>query len=111
MEVSIKNTGTANWHCYCSLNGMCFPCVKRDLMKDPKLRKIYETPDIAMEIANAVLFARIDKGWTQEKLAKKADTKQTAIARLERGNKIPSGEFLYRISKALGKKLKVEFID
>lgn len=106
-QVDTKNTGTEN--CYCCPNGKCFPCVKRELMKDSRFRKVYETPDLAMEIANAVVGARIEKGWTQEKLAKRARTKQPAIARLERGNKIPSGEFLYRISKALDKNLVIKF--
>ena len=79
-------------------------------MKDPKFRKAYQTPDIAFEIGFAVTRARIEAGLTQEQLARKAKTKQSGIARLESGTTMPNSAFLYKISKALNKRLEIKFV-
>lgn len=50
----------------------------------------------------AFKFMREIKGWTQAELAKKAKTKQSGIARLERNGHLPGLSTLLRISKLLG---------
>ncbi len=84
--------------------------VHKSLMKNPKFRKAYQTPDIAFEIGFAVTRARIEAGLTQEQLARKAKTKQSGIARLESGRTMPNSAFLYKISKALNKRLEISFV-
>jgi len=45
---------------------------------------------------------------TQKELARHAKTRQANISRVERGIQNPSVDFLYRIAKALGQKIKVK---
>ena len=63
-----------------------------------------------LESAVALLKAREDAGLTQRELAKRVDVPQSTIARIERGNNT-SVDTLSKIANALGKKLKVEFVN
>jgi len=83
--------------------------LKKELLKDPKFRKAYETPDIAWEIAIALIKARIEAKMTQEALAKLMGTKQEAISRAESGEHMPSSTFLYKFGKALKRKLVIKY--
>lgn len=58
--------------------------------------------DLAYEIAQMVIEARLIKGLTQEELAEKVGTHQSSIARLEAGNTLPSLSFLEKIADSLG---------
>lgn len=75
----------------------------------PEFRAAYLEQDLAQEISHVVCYARVTKGWTQEKLAKMVGTKQSGIARTERGNTLPKLDLLDRIAKALDLRLSVEF--
>ena len=79
---------------------MNFSKFKRQLVKDDKFNKFYTKKDIAFEIAEMIIDLRIKKGLTQEELAKKIGTKQSSVARLERGKALPSLSFLEKIAKA-----------
>ena len=57
------------------------------------------------DIGNLIADLRETKGLTQEALAKKIKTTQSAVARIEGGRQNVSAEMLKRISKALGKNL------
>lgn len=56
--------------------------------------------DLAFEIGTMVAELRIHAGITQKELAKKLNTKQPSIARLENGSYLPSLSFLYKIAKS-----------
>ena len=58
--------------------------------------------DLATEIGTMVTELRIIKGITQAELAKRLNTKQPSIARLENGSDLPSLKFLFKIAKSLG---------
>lgn len=75
---------------------------KKKLLRDPEFKKEYLKKDLRLEIAKMMIEARIVKGVTQEKLASLVKTKQPSIARIEKGNYLPSLNFLERIAKALG---------
>ena len=53
-------------------------------------------------VSNLVTEARIHAGLTQEKLAEKAKTTQSSIAREERGATLPGHALLKRIAEAVG---------
>lgn len=82
---------------------------KKELHKNPEFKKEYEKYDLAFEVAQMLIEARIIKGITQEKLADKISTKQSGIARAERGVTLPSLSFLEKIAKALKTNLIVRF--
>ena len=54
------------------------------------------------EIGAVVSRLRLEKGWTQEELAKKAKTSQSAIHRIEKGQQNVSLDMIKRMSDCLG---------
>jgi len=83
--------------------------LRKELLKDPEFRAEYEKMQPKFEAVSALIEARIKKGLTQEALAQKIKTKQSAIARIESGNVNPSIGFLQKLAEALGKKLVIQF--
>jgi len=73
---------------------------KKELLKKPEFKKEFQKFDLAFEIGQMLIEARIIKGVTQEKLAKMMGTKQSGIARAESGKYLPSLSFLQKIAKA-----------
>ena len=82
---------------------------KQLILSNPEVRKEYEKPDIAFDIAKTIIKARAVFGINQKKLAELVGTKQPSIARLESGNTLPSLSFLSKVAEAFGTRLHVEF--
>ena len=76
-------------------------------MKDPKFKQAYDDLELEFQLLSAIVRARADKGITQQELARRAGTKQSAIARFESGRYNPSLAFVNKLSRALDLKLKV----
>lgn len=76
---------------------------------DPEYQKAYEELGPEFEIARAVILARKGAGLTQEQLAKRMNTTQSVIARLEGGRTSPSTTTLMRFAQATGTRLKISF--
>lgn len=74
------------------------------LLKDKEIRILFEEERARTEIAHAVRVARLKANLTQEELAKKIDTSQSVIARLESGTdkRTPSLPLLAKIAAACG---------
>lgn len=72
---------------------------KKNFLNLP-LRDCYED-DYDIQIAVNIVKLRIDRGITQAQLAKKLKTKQSAIARMESGNRPVSHKMLKKIARAL----------
>ena len=83
--------------------------LKKDLLKNPKLKKLYEESQPEYEIARAIIRARIVQKITQEELAKKMNTTQSVISRVEQAKTSPSLSFLKRLAAALNTTLQVQF--
>lgn len=77
--------------------------------KDPEYIAEFEALDEEFALVRALLKARTNAHLTQEELAKKMETSQAAIARLETGKRMPSTRTLQKFAKATGTKLKVIF--
>lgn len=60
-----------------------------------------------LDLADDVLRLRLDKGWSQSELARRAGTRQTNISRLESGLANPTYRFLKKIADALGNELEI----
>jgi ribosome-binding protein aMBF1 (putative translation factor) len=84
--------------------------LKREL-KDPEFSFYFEREKSISEIARLVRDARVKAGLTQAQLAKKAQSSQVVIARLESGTdqRVPSLDLLERIASALKAKLLIRF--
>jgi ribosome-binding protein aMBF1 (putative translation factor) len=78
-------------------------------MKGVEYRKAYEALTPEFELARAVIDARVTAGLTQEQLAKRMETTQSVIARLEGGRTRPSTQTLERLAAATGTRLKISF--
>lgn len=79
----------------------------RRLMKKPGFKKAYDNLDLEFAIIEALIDARAKRGMTQEKLAKKIGTKQSAIARFESGRSNSTFAFIQKLSDALDLKITV----
>ena len=73
----------------------------RQMMKDPNYRRAYEDLETEFQIARQMIEARVKKKMSQEELARKANTGQAVISRLEGMNAKPSISLLERVAKAL----------
>jgi ribosome-binding protein aMBF1 (putative translation factor) len=80
--------------------------VSKEWFKDPEFAREYE----ALEVPFAVIGARARAGLTQEELAERMGTSQSAIARLESGRSRPSTTTLAKLAAATGTKLRVSFV-
>lgn len=77
--------------------------LKNELLKDLKFSKEYFRDDSLFKIGRQIKEMRISKGLTQEELAKKMNTKQSSIARIESGRGgIQTDSFLKKFADALG---------
>jgi ribosome-binding protein aMBF1 (putative translation factor) len=77
--------------------------------KGKEYRRAYEEMAPEFALARAVIDARVAAGLTQEQLARRMDTTQSVIARLESGRTRPSTQTLQRLATATGTRLKISF--
>lgn len=91
---------------------MDFKKLRNELLTiDSEFAKSYFEKDLSFEISQKIFEARVEKGLTQKQLAHLVGTKQSGIARLERGTTLPSLTLLEKIAKVIGKPLLVKFGD
>ncbi len=88
---------------------MNFQLHKKQLMKNSAFRKAYEESELEYQIARVLIRARLEKGYTQKELAKKLNTKQSVISRVENAKTTPSISFLRRLAGVLDASLQVQF--
>ena len=84
--------------------------LKAQLMKDPEFAAAYAVADAEYRVIEEMIRARSAAGLTQEALAERMGTTQSAIARMEGGRVSPSVDTLRRYAAAVGKTLRVEFV-
>ena len=82
---------------------------RKELLKDPAVRKAYAESELEYQISRAIIRARIEKGYTQKQLADKMNTKQSVISRVENAGTVPSLSLLKRLAAALDTSLQVSF--
>ncbi|OGH10367.1 MAG: hypothetical protein A2857_05580 [Candidatus Levybacteria bacterium RIFCSPHIGHO2_01_FULL_36_15] len=82
---------------------------EKELFKRPGFKEAQEETRLEYEIARALIKARIEKGLTQADIAKRMNTKQSVISRVENAKTVPSLSFLKRLAQALDASLQVQF--
>ena len=82
--------------------------VKKELLKNKKVAAEYRRLQPRYEFISQLIEARAKHGLTQEALARKIGTKQSAIARVESGSINPTIGFLEKVASALGSRLVVQ---
>ena len=83
--------------------------VKKQLLQSPEVQKEYNELKFQYDIKREIIKLRIEQGLSQQELADRINTKQSAISRLESGDYNPSLEFLNKVANALGKELHISF--
>lgn len=81
--------------------------VKARLLRKKGVKRVYDEQGPEFMLIEKLIEKRIRKGLTQERLARRIGTKQSAISRLERGEYNPSLEFLRKVAAGLGVELKI----
>lgn len=84
--------------------------LKKQLMKNPEVKREYEAVDAEYTLVEEMIRARMKAHLSQSELAVKIGTTQSAIARLESGRVSPSLATLRRYAEATGRQLKVGFV-
>lgn len=81
--------------------------LKKKLLQEKDVRIEYEKLEVEYTLARELVKARLAKKLTQEELADKIGVKQEYIARLESGSANPTLSTINRVSKVLGKRIKL----
>ncbi len=78
-------------------------------LRDEDYRRNYDALEEEFALASALIAARSRAGLTQDQLAEKMATSQSAVARMESGRFIPSGSTLKRFARATWTRLRISF--
>jgi transcriptional regulator with XRE-family HTH domain len=78
-------------------------------MRDPEFAAAYRALEPEFQVAREVIRLRLQRGLSQEELARKAGTGQSNISRLERATINPSLRFLQKVAEALGAEIEIRF--
>ena len=76
---------------------------------DPGYQAAYDALDEEFTLASALIEARAAAGISQEEIARRMQTSQPAVARLEGGHGNPSLNTLRRYAAATGTRLRIVF--
>jgi transcriptional regulator with XRE-family HTH domain len=78
-------------------------------LKRPDYKKAFDDSQAEFELARHIIQTRINSGLSQEELAKKMETSQSSIARLESGTSLPSMRTLTKFAKATNTEINISF--
>lgn len=81
----------------------------KESLKDPVFRALWEDSEVEYQLSRHIISQRLARKMSQGDLAKKANTTQAVISRIERMTTNVSVDLLKRIATALGTKLRVQF--
>ena len=84
--------------------------MKKRKAKDPEFAENYDSRYAEFKIGVVLKMAREEAGLTQEELAKKLNTKKTAISRIENHAEDIKLSTLKKFAEALGKDLHVDVV-
>ena len=82
----------------------------KDSLKDPEFRKAWKESEAEYQISRTLIAARLNQKISQRELAKKANTTQAVISRLESMRANPSIALLQKVASALNLKLKIQLV-
>lgn len=77
---------------------------------DPAYVAAYEALDEEFSLASQIVAARAKAGLSQSELARRMNTSQSAVARLEGGRTRPSTRTLEKVAAVTGMKLRINLV-
>lgn len=84
-----------------------FKHFKARMLRNKDVKKKYDELGPEFALISLLIKKRIETGLTQEQLAHKIGTKQSAIARLESGRYNPTLSAIKKIAEALGARFEI----
>lgn len=81
----------------------------RDWATEPEFQTAYAALEEEFALARALIEARGDANLSQAEIARRMQTSQPAVARLESGHGNPSLKTLQRYAAATGKRVRIVF--
>ena len=84
--------------------------LKRKMLADPAARREYDRLGPEFEISSELIAARKRAKLSQEDLAERMGTSQSAIARLESGRNMPMMETIRRYAEATGSRVRLSLV-
>lgn len=81
----------------------------KEWLKNPDYEREHDALEEKFSLTAALIEARSRAGLTQEEVAKRMQTSQAVIARLEGGGSMPSTRTLEKFAKATGSRLRISF--
>lgn len=84
---------------------------KKEKLKDKRFAEKYAKLTLNFSIARQVITIRHERELTQKQLADLVGTKQSAISRLESGDRLPSLSMLQTIADELNCDIEVKFVE
>ena len=82
----------------------------KESLKNPEFRKAWEESEAEYQISRALISVRLERKISQRELARKANTTQAVISRLESMSANPSVGLIQKIASALNLKLKIQLV-
>jgi len=79
-------------------------------MKNKAFRRVYEEESHRLEIAYKILQLRKKHRLSQRELARKLDTTQSVVARIETGQQNLTTDTLQKIASVFDRDLRIEFV-
>lgn len=77
--------------------------------KQPGYQAAYDALEEEFSIMSAMIRARTEAGMTQQQVAERMQTTQSAVARIELSERLPSTNTLKKYAEAVGHRLKISF--
>ena len=84
--------------------------LKRKWQADHQFRQAYDALKPEFAVARQLIAARSHAGLSQAEVARRMGTSQSAVARLESGERLPAMRSLEKYAKAIGYKLEVRLV-
>ena len=81
----------------------------KERLNDPEFRKVWEESEPEYLLARELIRKRLTKKMSQRDLAKRSNTTQAVISRIETMEANPSLSLLKRVAKVLGTTIQVNF--
>lgn len=76
--------------------------IARREARDPEFAAARQALEPQQEFRRALIKARLERGLTQRAMAEKLGVKQSALARWEAGETVPTLSTLFRVAQVLG---------
>jgi DNA-binding XRE family transcriptional regulator len=86
---------------------LSFESWKRKQLRNPAVKAEYDRLGPQFELAAELIGARAKAGLTQAQVARRMRTSQSAVARMESGDRLPSTSSLLKYARAVGRDLKI----